>query len=484
MSSVKKNTIFNFLLSFSNMLFPLLTMPYISRVLAINDIGLLNKGSAFYALFVNIASFGLAGYGAREIARNKNDAEKLKSIFSSVLICHLLTAFVCVLAYCVYVFSFVSVSAERLIHIEFILLFLITPLSIEWFYTGREDFRYIALRSLAVKTVLLILVFVLIHDASDFMLYASIFIAAQGVNFLYNIFHAKKIIHFSFKNLQVRQTFLSSKFFYMQTLVAICYQNINQLILSRNEVQLALFVRATAFTTLISALITPITTAVKPRLEFVFSKDKIQYGKYICNCFDCVLSILFPVILGMIALSKNITLIFGGEQFAAGSLVLAVCCISSFSTQIASFLNNIISTPAGYERNTFYSNSTVACIAIIANPFLVWKYGALGAAFALLIAETCGVMVHLSLVRKHRLYTGWISFKKSKYLFSALLMFCAVMLAKNFVGNIYLQCAACIPLGAVTYGLFVMIFTKIFRDENPYILSVAFKNMRKGKLNK
>ena len=466
------------------MLFPLLTMPYISRVLAINDIGLLNKGSAFYALFVNIASFGLAGYGAREIARNKNDAEKLKSIFSSVLICHLLTVFVCVLAYCVYVFTFVSVSAERLIHIEFILLFLITPLSIEWFYTGREDFRYIALRSLAVKTVLLILVFVLIHDASDFMLYASIFIAAQGVNFLYNIFHAKKIIHFSFSVLQIKQTFLSSKFFYMQTLVAICYQNVNQLLLSRNEVQLALFVRASAFTALISALITPITNALKPRLEYVFSRDRAQYENYICNCFDCILCVLLPVIFGMVALSENITLIFGGEQFASGAQVLAVCCICAFSSQIATFLNTIISTPAGFEKNTFWSNSVVACVAIIANPILVWKLGALGAAFALLIAETCGLIVHLILVKKHHLYIGWISPKKSKYLSSALLMFCAVMVVKHFVSNIYLQCVACIPFGALTYGLFVMIFTKIFRDANPYILQVVFRNMRQEKLEK
>jgi len=466
------------------MLFPLLTMPYISRVLAISDIGLLNKGTAFYALFVNIASFGLAGYGAREIARNKNDNEKLNSIFSSVLFCHIGIVAICAIAYFCYILFVFLDSTEQLIHIEYILLFLITPLSVEWFYTGREDFRYIALRSLAVKTILLILVFVLIHDASDFMLYASIFIAAQGINFLYNIFHAHKFVHFSFKDLQIKKTFLSSKFFYMQTVVAICYQNINQLILSRNEVQLALFVRATAFTTLVSALIAPITTAVKPRLEFVFSCDKSQYENYIRNCFDCVLSVLFPVIFGMIALSENITLIFGGEQFIKGSIVLAVCCVGAFSTQIASFLNNIISTPVGFEKNTFWSNSTVACVAIIANPILVWKLGALGAAFALLIAETCGVIVHLILVRRHSLYTGWFSLKKSKYLFSSFLMFASVVFVKHFVGNIYLQCAVCIPVGALIYGSLVMIFTKSFRDENPYILQTLFIRMRQEKLIK
>ena len=75
--SIKKNTIFNFFLTFANVLFPFITTPYISRVLNIEDIGIINQGSVFSTLFINLISLGVTGYGAREIACVRNDIEKL-----------------------------------------------------------------------------------------------------------------------------------------------------------------------------------------------------------------------------------------------------------------------------------------------------------------------------------------------------------------------------------------------------------------------
>ena len=479
MKSVKKNTFFNFLLSFSNILFPLITMPYISRILLINDIGVLNKGTSIYTLFVNLASFGLSGYGAREIARHKNEQDVMQKTFSSVLASHLFTVFIFSLIYFCYIFFFTA-SEQKIVNILYILLFVITPLSVEWFYIGREDFGYIALRSFSIKVLLLILVFTLVHSTEDFIYYAIIFIAAQGINFLYNIFHARLFVHFSFKCVNIWKTFSLSKFFYFQTLVAICYQNINQLILGQNEVQLALFVRALSFATLISALITPICNAVKPRLEYVISNDVERYKSYINNAFDCIMSILCPVVLGMVALSSNITLIFGGKQFEAGTSVLAVCCLSSFSTQIAVFLNTIISTPAGFEKNTFFSNATVAACALILNPILISKFGALGASFALLCAETFGVIVHLLLIKRHKLYSDWLDIKKTKYLFSAVLMFFIVVYVKQFIANIYMQCFIGVCFGVFAYIFFVLIFSKLFKDSWPYIVKNVLARLRKN----
>lgn len=480
MKSIRKNTFFNFILSFSSILFPFITMPYISRVLVINDIGLLNKGTALYALFVNLASFGFAGYGAREIARNKDNKEKMSALFSSVLTCHLVTIFFLLFVYCFYVVLFIPAS-ERLIHVLYIFLFAITPFSIEWFYIGREDFNYIALRSVLVKVILLILVFTLVHNSDDFVIYAIIFVAAQGINFLFNIVHARKFVNFSLKKVSFLKTFSLSKYFYFQTLVAVCYQNINQIILGNSEVQLALFVRATTFSTLIAALISPISNAVKPRLEYLITKDDLQYKQYINNAFDCILSILCPAVLGMVSLSNNITLIFGGEQFASGAVVLIVCCVGAFSSQLATFLNCLISTPAGFEKNTFYSNSLVAVVALVLNPILIWKLGALGAAFSVFIAETVGVIFHFILIKKNKLYTEWLAPKKSKYFFSSVIMMVALLLIKKQFSNIYIQCIIGIACGVIVYMGCLFLFTKIFRDSKPYIIQFIISYI-KGRL--
>lgn len=87
--SLKRNAAFNFLLTFANIAFPLVTTPYISRILHISDIGIINQASAFSALFINLISLGVTGYGAREIARVRNNIEKCNEVFFSVLVLHI-----------------------------------------------------------------------------------------------------------------------------------------------------------------------------------------------------------------------------------------------------------------------------------------------------------------------------------------------------------------------------------------------------------
>ncbi len=479
--SIKKNTIFNFFLTFASVLFPFITTPYISRVLNIEDIGIINQGSVFSTLFINLISFGVTGYGAREIARVRNDIEKLNNVFFSVFFLHIFAFILGSFFYLCYSVFFISEAKLKQVYFIYYFLLAINPFMIEWFYTGLEEFKYIALRSMAIKTLMFVLLFVFVRKEHDFLRYAILLVAAQGANGIFNIIHARKYINFNFFKLDLKSVLAGSKYFYLQTLVAICYQNLNQLMLGNSDkVQLALYVRATTLVAVISSFVNPIMNAVKPRLENIIALDKDKYSFYIKKCFDSVMFLLFPLCVGMAVLSKNIMLIFGGEQFVEGSNVLKIVAFSALISNLSVFFNNIISTPAGFERNTLFGNISVAIFSLILNPLLIVKIGAAGAAIAMLIAEFSGLFVQLIFIRRQKLFLSFISWKVLKYFVSAVLMYFAVYALSSFIKPIFISILASVIVGAVVYLVIYLLCTFLFKDENDFILIFLKKYAGRG----
>lgn len=469
MKSIKVNTFFNFLLTFSTILFPLVSMPYISKVLKISDIGLVNKGTAFCTLFTNLFSFGLAGYASRQVARVRDDKLELNRVFSSVLLTHILLTVFGLCIYFTYSFFFVQDDNTKTIFLLFSILFAVQPFAIEWLYSGLEEFKYISLRSIFVKLLMLASLFVFVHEEKDFVLYAILYIGAQGLNALFNIIHSRKFVRFSFKNLSFKSLLWSSKFFYLQTILAVCYQNINQLILGKNTEQLAYFVRGTTLVGLVGSFVGPVINAVKPRLENIIGNDADSYKKFSTITFEIVSFVIWPLGFGIAALSENIMFLFGGEAFKSGYRVLMILAIGSIFTQYSVFFNTIISTPAGFEKNTFWGNLVVAMSALILNPICIAKYGAIGAAFVLAFSELLGMIVQLCFIKKQKLYLDFLNFKQLVYFISAFVMFALIRIFKHMCNfNIMLEIVLYFFVGALSYIVLILINSVILKDTEKF----------------
>lgn len=480
--SLKKNTIFNFFLTFASVLFPFITTPYISRVLNISDIGIINQGAVFSALFINLISFGVTGYGAREIARVRNDIEKLNKIFFSVLTLHIFAFVLGSVFYLGYTAFFVTEAKLRQVYFIYYFLLAINPFMIEWLYTGLEEFKYIALRSIVIKVVMFALLFVLVRKREDFLRYAILLVGAQSANGIFNIVHARKYVNFRFFKLDLKTVLCGSKYFYFQTLVAICYQNLNQLFLGNNDkIQLAFYVRATTLVAVISSCVNPIINALKPRLENIIASDKESYKFYIKKCFDCVSFILFPLCFGLAVLSDGVMYLFGGEQFLTGGSVLKIVAFSTLISNFSVFFNNIISTPAGFEKNTLLGNICVAIFSLILNPLLIMKFGACGAAVAMLLAETSGLLVQIFLIKRQKLYLNFISFKVIKYFISAFAMYILIYFIISIFNSIYVSLFVGVFAGGIIYLLVYFLSSFLFKDNDDFVLVFIRGFLQRGK---
>mgnify|MGYP000106819924 CR=1 FL=1 len=194
MKSLKINTILNMIKTCSNIIFPLITFPYISRVLMTENVGKVNFGDSYVSYFSLIASLGITTYAIRECAKVRDNREKLEETASQIFSINLCTTGLA------YVLLFLSLIIFRrldvyrnLIMIQSVVI-IFTTLGADWLNSAMEDFKYITIRSIIFQIISMILMFTFVKSTSDYMKYAAISVlSTSGYNIL-NIVYRKNIV--------------------------------------------------------------------------------------------------------------------------------------------------------------------------------------------------------------------------------------------------------------------------------------------------
>ncbi len=193
---IKKNFAYSSLLTVSSFLFPMLTYPYVSRVLGVTNIGICNFIDSIINYFILFSSMGINVVGIREIAKAKGDVLRLSKVFSALWILMAsmtLLMLLCLLTVSIFVpqlneyASLIMIGACKLIANLFL---------IEWFYRGIEEFKYITYRSLLVKVIYVACVFLFIHHPADYSIYYILSVLLVVFNAFFNIFYSRKFIRF------------------------------------------------------------------------------------------------------------------------------------------------------------------------------------------------------------------------------------------------------------------------------------------------
>ncbi|NRO79302.1 oligosaccharide flippase family protein [Lactobacillus helveticus] len=193
--SLGLNAFFNGMRSVLSLIFPLITFPYISRVLSVSGIGIYNFSNTYVSYFILIAGLGIATYAVREGAKYRNQKEKIEEFTSQVFSINIIATIVAYLLLFLSLVIFKNLNNYVTCILIFSLQILFTTLGTEWIYTIYEDYAYITIRSIAFKILSIILLFILVRKPSDYLWYATITVlAAVGSNIL-NFIHARSFIN-------------------------------------------------------------------------------------------------------------------------------------------------------------------------------------------------------------------------------------------------------------------------------------------------
>ena len=467
--SIKINFAFNLLNTIVGLLFPLVTFPYISRVLFADGIGKVQFFQSIINYIALFAALGIPLYAVKEIAKNKNNIEKRNKTAVEILILYSLLT---IAAYLIVMFITCFVDSIRNDWSLFVLLSLhliLVAIGAEWFYQGVEDFKYITIRSLVLKLLTLVALFAFVKEKSDLMIYALLLVMAEAGNNIFNFIHLRKYINFnrdSFKKLNVARHVRPALKIFILNLVVSIYVNLDSIMLGFivGTTAVGYYTAATRITRTICGFSTALGTVMLPRLSSYYNSGQVEkFYEISSQGLSFIVSITIPMVLGLMVTAPLLMPIFCGDSFRPSILTLQIISPLILFIGISGLLGTKILYAQDKENIVIYSTCFGAIVNFVLNIMLIPKYAQNGAAFSSVIAELLVTTSMLYLGRKYLTYNFFNKDTFQSLLFSVI-AFLPVYAIHVMRLSIYVELAVDILCTILIYIICMYTFNKYYRN--------------------
>ena len=466
-NSIAGNAVFNLIYRLLNILFPLISAGYAARILMPEGIGRNAEAQNNVSYFLVIAMLGIPAYATRELARHRGDKKETDKIFSEILVLNACLTTVAILLFgiCLYVLDLFK-SEFALYAICGITLY-VNFINIDWYYQATEQFRFIALRSLIVKSVSLVLLFIFVRDVDDLYVYALLTSLAVCGHYIINIVNARRTLSFSFKDLNLRRHLKSLSLLAFCTISTEIYArlDITMLGIMKDSSTVAYYTYAQKIINLTSVFIISITAVFLPRLSYYFSKDNEAFNRLAKIGSDLMIFMSFPVCFGIASVAYPLVLVWLGNDYMDVvpclimlAFIIPLKCIGD----IACYQVMIC---AGQEFVLMFSYAVTLAVNLVCNLLLIPEYGAFGACIASFISEIVVFVFVLCFARKYQNY------RIDKYnavvvIISSLVMLASVLLVQTLTENLILKLLIGTATGVLVFVVLNIITrNSFFKDE-------------------
>lgn len=391
--SVKLNAIVNIIKQCSNILFPLLTYPYVSRILGAANLGKYSFADSILNVFLMTAALGIPTYAIREGARIRDDQPQLEKFCSEVFSINLIAM---VASYVVLFVLMIFVPRLQkdsiLIYILSITLFF-NILGRDWVNSIFEDFIYISVRYVFFQTIAVILIFTFIRKPEDYILYTVIMLIANAGGYAANIFYTRRYLPFQITTkLNLRKHFKPILYLFCSSAALFLYVKSDIIILGffRSDGEVGVYTLASKVYSIIKSLLNAITIVAIPRFSFYLGTGRLtEYKKLLSNLWKALVSLILPTIVGMFCMSEEIMHLIGGVEYVSGKTSLGILCLALFFAVFGCFYSQCILIPNRKEKIFFIATIISATLNVVLNIVLIPIMGINAAALTTLAAEVC-----------------------------------------------------------------------------------------------
>lgn len=401
--SVQFNFIMNAILTVSSFVFPMITFPYASRVLLVENYGKVTFATSVLTYFAMFAALGIPNYGIRACARVRDDKVKLSRTAQELMIINLITSAITYVAFFVsliFVKRFQQDSTLLIINSVSILL---NTLGVTWLYSALEQYSYITVRNIVCKIVSIILMFIFVHNPSDYVIYGAIAMVASGGSNLLNFLNLRKcIILKPLGNYHFKQH-LKPIFIFFATSVAISvYTNLDTVMLGfmTDDIQTGLYGASVKVKNLLTGVVSSLGNVLLPRLSlYVSNQESDKFYETLSKVLNFLLLISLPLTIYFIFYSRTSILLFSGVEYEGATLPMQLLMPTVFLIAISGLTGNQMLVPLGRERVVMTSVICGALVDFGLNWLFIPKWGAAGAAAATLVTEFVVLVVQLFFLR-------------------------------------------------------------------------------------
>lgn len=476
--SVIKNYIYNLGYQILVLILPLITTPYVSRVLGAEGVGIYSYTISIVTYFTLFGSLGIAMYAEREIAYVQDDRKKRSNIFWETVILRAITLTISmIIFYFVFVFE-----GEYSTYYKILLLEILANIfDISAFFQGMEEFKKTIRRNLIVKAISVACVFIFIKQETDIGKYLLIYTLSTLIGNISLWFYLPKYIDkLSLKSLQIKRHLKPTITLFIPQIATQVYTVLDKTMIGAmiaDKSEVGYYEQSQKIVKMVLTVVTSLGTVMLPRIANKFANNKKEeINKSILTSFNFVYFLSIPMIFGIIAVAKDLIPWFLGEDFTKSIYIIYV--ISPILLMIG--LSNTIGIQylLPTKKQKQYTTSVIlgAISNLLLNFVFIQMFQSIGAAIATTIAETIVTGTQIYYIRKDFEIKKIILMSKKYFMASIIMLVVIVTMNKFLLINIgaLLRMITDIIIGISVY-YFIL---RLLKDDFVYKILDKIRNVK------
>ncbi len=462
-------------------IFPLITFPYVSRILGVENLGKYNFSVSIIAYLVLLAKLGISVYAIREGARIRDDKKKFNNFASQLFTINVIST---VIVYGIFLLMVLIVPKfkdyELLLFVLSIQIFVV-PLTLDWVYRIYEDFLFVTLRNLIYQIVSVSLLFVFVKTEGDLLNYAIVtVISATGAN-IFNFVCSRKYCRIKLtKKLELHIHIFPIVTLFAMTIANKIFDTSDIVLLGfmSGDRAVGIYSVAVKVYNIVKGVAASIVAVSIPRIASLLkTENESEVRAESRKIYNILLSISVPVVMGVFVLSEEIVFILSGEEYLDAVLPLRILAIDIFVSVVAYFWGQAILVPFKKDKVVLKVITVSAILNIVLNIILIPYFNEVATAVTTLLAE----LIWLVLCRKEGVkLVGKVEnishFLKVVVGSVPIVVFSFIF--KDIIKNMYLYIVVLVVVSGIAYLLIELLLKNEVFNEYFYKLKKKIKHRR------
>ena len=449
---MKKNFIYNFIYQILILILPLITMPYVSRVLGAEGIGTYSYTYSIAYYFMIIAMLGLNNYGNRKIAKVRDNKEKLSKEFCSIYSFQLITSIIMVICYYMYIVLFENPYKEiAFIHIMYVIS---SVFDINWFFFGMEKFKLTITRNIIIRIMSLIMIFIFVKEPDDLWKYTAILAGSTLLSNIVLIPFLRKYVSFTkVTGKDILEHLKPCLIMFLPVIAVSIYNIMDKIMLGimSSVEEVGYYENSLKIIAVPIAIITALGTVMLPRASNMISNEQEEQVKdLIKRTMPFIMFLAFPMLFGLMAVGKDFSVIFFGNEFEKSGILIQLLAVTIIFLSWGNVIRTQYLIPKERDKEYIISAFLGAIVNFILNIILIPKYAAVGACIGTIFAELSVVLYQTFVVRKELPIKEYIE-NSISFIIKSIVMFIIIVLVGFQIENSLVRLITQVMLGIFIY---------------------------------
>lgn len=389
--SIKINALLNIVKQCCNILFPLITYPYVSRVLGSENLGKYSFSDSIISYFLIIAALGIPTYAIREGARIRDEKKAIERFSSEMFTINFIALMLSYLLLIICLLLVPRLNRDVILTYILSINMITNVLGRDWINSIYEDYVYISIRYITFHLISVILVFCFVHKPSDYIIYTIIMMIGNSGGYIFNFFYTQKYVPLKLtKHINIRKHIKPILYLLCTTAAVTIYVKSDITILGffRSDTEVGIYTLSSKIYTIIKAMLNATIAVTIPRLSNYWGTNNVDgYNALLNKLRRALYIIILPSTVGLFFMADEVIVLLGGNEYKSGNVALMILSIALIASVFAGFYAQGILVAKREEKYYFIATITSAVVNIILNLMFIPHFGMNSAALSTLIAE-------------------------------------------------------------------------------------------------